>query len=90
MNNQHTDIDPITLAVVEGTLASAIREMGIVMRRTVRSPVLAIGNDFSNGIFDGQPMLLGCFKVESELEDFAHLANRIPLYRHCAAGKLCR
>ena len=58
MNNQHTDIDPITLAVVEGTLASAIREMGIVMRRTARSPVLAIGNDFSNGIFDGQARMI--------------------------------
>ena len=50
--------DPITLAAVAGTLDSCIREMTITMRRVAMSPVLAIGNDFSNGIFDGQARLL--------------------------------
>jgi N-methylhydantoinase B len=48
-----TDVDPITLAVVAGALDSAVREMSITMRRAAMSPVLAIGNDFSNCIADG-------------------------------------
>lgn len=46
-------IDPITLAVVAGALESAVREMSITMRRAAMSPVLAIGNDFSNCVADG-------------------------------------
>ena len=49
---------PITLAAVAGTLDSAIREMTITMRRVAMSPVLAIGNDFSNAILDGQARML--------------------------------
>ena len=51
-------VDPITLAVVEGALDNSIREMTITMRRAAMSPVLAIGNDFSNAIFDGQARLV--------------------------------
>src|SRR3984893_15327145 len=50
--------DPITLAAVAGTFDSCIREMTITMRRVAMSPVLAIGNDFSNAIFDGQARML--------------------------------
>lgn len=50
--------DPVTLAVVAGTLDSTIREMTITMRRAAMSPVLTIGNDFSNGIFDGQARMV--------------------------------
>lgn len=49
----NTGIDPITLAVVSGALESAVREMSITMRRAAMSPVLAIGNDFSNCVADG-------------------------------------
>ncbi len=52
------EADAITLAVVAGALDSAIREMTITMRRAAMSPVLAIGNDFSNAIFDGQPCMV--------------------------------
>ncbi len=51
-------LDPVTLAVVAGALDSAIREMTVTMRRAAMSPVLAIGNDFSNAIFDGQPNMV--------------------------------
>jgi N-methylhydantoinase B len=51
-------VDAITLAVVGGALDSSIREMTITMRRAAMSPVLAIGNDFSNAIFDGQARLV--------------------------------
>jgi len=53
-----TGQDPITLAVVAGALDTAIREMTITMRRAAMSPVLAIGNDFSNAIFDGQTRMV--------------------------------
>jgi N-methylhydantoinase B len=52
------DLDATTLAVVSGTLDSAIREMTITMRRAAMSPVLAVGNDFSNVIFDGEPRMV--------------------------------
>src|SRR5581483_1772374 len=50
--------DPVVLAIVAGTLDAAIREMTVTMRRTAMSPVLAIGNDFSNAIFDGTPNMV--------------------------------
>lgn len=52
------DLDPITLAVVSGAINSALREMTITMRRTAMSPVLSIGNDFSNTICDGQARMV--------------------------------
>jgi N-methylhydantoinase B len=51
-------VDPVTLAVVSGALDNSIREMTITMRRAAMSPVLAIGNDFSNAIFDGKARLV--------------------------------
>jgi N-methylhydantoinase B len=49
------DLDGITLSVIEGTLASAVREMTLVLTRTARSPIIAISTDFSNAIFDATP-----------------------------------
>jgi len=57
-SEQTLRVDPITLATVVGTLDTSLREMSITMRRVAMSPVLAIGNDFSNAIFDGQPRML--------------------------------
>jgi N-methylhydantoinase B len=51
-------VDPVTLAVVTGSIDSALREMTIAMRRSAMSPVLAIGNDFSNCIADGQARMV--------------------------------
>ncbi len=44
-------VDPVTLGVVAGTLASTVKEMTVILQRTARSPVLAIGNDFSNAVY---------------------------------------
>ena len=52
------DVDPITLAVVAGLVDSTLREMTITMRRAAMSPVLAIGNDFSNCIADGEARMV--------------------------------
>jgi N-methylhydantoinase B len=51
-------VDPITLAVVRGTLESAQREMTLTMQRTGRSSVLTISRDFSNAIFDATPEMV--------------------------------
>src|SRR5260370_12172358 len=58
MSGMTATIDPVTLAVVSGALDNSIREMTITMRRAAMSPVLAIGNDFSNSIFDGQARMV--------------------------------
>lgn len=44
--------DPVTVAVVNGTLKSVTREMGITIDRTSKSPVLKLARDYSNAIFD--------------------------------------
>ena len=54
IQNKYQSLSPITLAVVSGSINSALAEMSITMRRTAMSPVLAIGNDFSNMICDGE------------------------------------
>src|SRR5512133_2575991 len=51
-------IDPTTLAVVAGAHESSVREMSITMRRAAMSPVLAIGNDFSNCVADGMARMV--------------------------------
>lgn len=45
------EVDPITLGVVHGALASAVREMTAVIERTARSPIIAISHDFSNAVY---------------------------------------
>ena len=52
------NVDPVTLAVVSGALDNSVREMTITMRRAAMSPVLAIGNDFSNAIFDAKARMV--------------------------------
>jgi N-methylhydantoinase B len=44
-------VDPITLAVVHGATRSIVREMTAIIQRTARSPILALGNDFSNAVY---------------------------------------
>ena len=53
-----TEVDPVTLSVVSGAIDAAIREMAITLRRTAMSPILAIGNDFSNCIADGEARVI--------------------------------
>lgn len=50
--------DPITLAVVRGSLDAITREMAAVMLRTARSPVLKLSRDFSNALFSGDAVMV--------------------------------
>ena len=65
-------VDPVTLAVLSGAFTAVVKEMTVIVQRTARSPLLAIGNDFSNAIYtmangfpemiiqgDDQPVHLG-------------------------------
>ena len=92
MDSPLAPVDPITLAVVSGALDNSVREMTITMRRAAMSPVLAIGNDFSNAIFDGkarlvmqgqdQPVHVGALIFACKV---CRMCNRMSFHAHCAA-----
>ena len=52
------DIDPITLAVVQGVLESTQREMTLTVEKTSRSSVFNIARDYSNALFNGQAEMI--------------------------------
>ena len=70
------NIDPLTLAVVDGTLETTVRQMEATILRTARSPVLVVSHDFSSCLFDGnaqmivqgedQPVHLGALVVSAK------------------------
>src|SRR5438105_4762214 len=47
-----TDLDPIVVEIVEGTLASAEAEVEAAIERTARSPMIREARDFRGGIHD--------------------------------------
>lgn len=47
------EIDPITLAVIQGVLESTQREMTLTIEKTSRSSVFNIARDYSNALFSG-------------------------------------
>ena len=54
-------LDPITLAVINGSLDNTIKYMTEIVRNTARSATIAIGHDFSTtlfGVFDGAPIMV--------------------------------
>ncbi|QOZ23878.1 hydantoinase B/oxoprolinase family protein [Bradyrhizobium sp. CCBAU 51753] len=75
-------LDPITLALVQNRLDHIALQMGWVMTRTARSPILSQSHDFSCFITDGRGILIsqadglpmhtggGGFAVRAILRDF--------------------
>ena len=47
-----TDIDPITLAVIRGSLEQIADEMDATLERMAFSPVISDGFDRASGIYD--------------------------------------
>ena len=47
-------VDPVTLEIVEGTLASIEREVETAIGRTARSPMIRDAHDFRAGIHDAR------------------------------------
>lgn len=58
MNNNHDQIDPITLSVVRGALETAQREMTLTLEKTGRSSVFNLAHDYSNALFDHLPEMI--------------------------------
>ncbi|HEX6255192.1 MAG TPA: hydantoinase B/oxoprolinase family protein [Euzebyales bacterium] len=52
MSTARSDIDPITIEIVEGTLASVEAEVEEAIARTARSPMIRDAHDFRAGIHD--------------------------------------
>lgn len=58
----NSELDPITLEVIEGTLSAACNEMGQTMMRTALSPIFYDGHDFTVGLFDAGNELIAQFE----------------------------
>ena len=57
-DSRRTEVDPITLAVVQGVLSATQRAMTSTMEMTGRSSVYAIARDYSNCLFDWEPRMI--------------------------------
>jgi len=55
-----SSVDPITLEIVRGSLASAIRDMELLMERCAMSPFIKEKKDFFVGIFDTAGRIVSC------------------------------
>jgi N-methylhydantoinase B len=53
-------VDPITLEIIRGSLASAIRDMELLMERCAMSPFIKEKKDFFVGIFDTGGRIVAC------------------------------
>ncbi len=76
-------VDAITLAVVHGATRSIVREMTAIIQRTARSPILALGNDFSNAAYttaNGVPEMV----VQGQ-DQPVHLGGMIVAVKNVAA-----
>ena len=49
-----TPLDPITLAVVKGSLEQIADEMDLTLKRAAFSPTISEGHDRANGFYDAQ------------------------------------
>jgi N-methylhydantoinase B len=49
-----SDIDPITLSVIQAGLQQVCDEMDLTFSRSAFSPVIAEANDRSDGIYDAE------------------------------------
>ena len=53
-------VDPITLEIVRGSLASTIREMELLMERCAMSPFIKEKKDYFVGVFDVTGRIVAC------------------------------
>jgi len=58
--NEPGRVDPITLEIVRGSLASTIREMELLMERCAMSPFIKEKKDYFVGIFDRAGQIVAC------------------------------
>jgi N-methylhydantoinase B len=53
-------VDPITLEIIRGSLASAIRDMELLMERCAMSPFIKEKKDYFVGLFDTRGRIVAC------------------------------
>jgi len=53
-------VDPITLEIIRGSLASTIRDMELLMERCAMSPFIKEKKDYFVGVFDTQGRIVAC------------------------------
>src|SRR5215813_993014 len=53
-------IDPITLEIIRGSLASTIRDMELLMERCAMSPFIKEKKDYFVGVFDTRGRIVAC------------------------------
>ena len=58
--NEPGRVDPITLEIVRGSLASTIREMELLMERCAMSPFIKEKKDYFVGVFDRAGQIVAC------------------------------
>lgn len=58
LSEQRQPPDPVTMAVIGGSLFSICREMDITLRNTSLSPIINIGKDFSCALFTADSRLV--------------------------------
>jgi len=57
---ESTHVDPITLEIIRGSLASTIRDMELLMERCAMSPFIKEKKDYFVGIFDTRGRIVAC------------------------------
>jgi N-methylhydantoinase B len=72
-------VDPITLEIVRGSLASAIRDMELLMERCAMSPFIKEKKDFFVGIFDTTGRIVACHISSSGPGMLAAILKAYPL-----------
>ena len=55
-----TRVDPITLEIIRGSLASTIRDMELLMERCAMSPFIKEKKDYFVGVFDTRGRIVAC------------------------------
>ena len=53
-------VDPITLEIIRGSLASTIRDMELLMERCAMSPFIKEKKDYFVGVFDTRGRIVAC------------------------------
>jgi N-methylhydantoinase B len=54
------DVDPVTLEIIHGSLASTIRDMELLMERCAMSPFIKEKKDYFVGVFDTRGRIVAC------------------------------
>ena len=81
-------VDPITLEIIRGSLASAIRDMELLMERCAMSPFIKEKKDYFVGIFDTRGRIVACHISGSGPGMLQPILEALPARDHAAGRRL--